>query len=75
MKIMYEGEELFEQEFLEISEEQFNELVDRSAIFYDSDHKMGYWLKSYNTWNILAIGLDQEPGGFDLEFESETKIQ
>ena len=75
MKIMYEDG--LETEFLEVSEEQFNELVDRSAIFYNPNHKRGYWLESYNAWNILAIGLDQEPGGFDIEvgLEEEIKLQ
>ena len=76
MKIMYEGGDFQTTEFINVTQDQFNELVDRSAIFYDSDRKMGYWLMSYDTWIILAIGLDQVPGGYDIEvkLENETEI-
>ena len=67
---MYEGEELFEQEFMNVTEDQFNELVDRSAI-----SSTGYWLEDYKIWIILAIGLDQTPGGFDMEVELENEAK
>ena len=56
-------------EFLEITEAQFSELMQLVAI-----NTQGYWLLDENAWTILAIGLDQEPGGFDLIFEAETRL-
>ena len=67
---MYEGEELFEQEFMNVTEDQFNELVDRSAI-----SSTGYWLEDYKIWIILAIGLDQTPGGYEIEVSPEGRLQ
>jgi len=69
MKIMYESEEVFETQNMEITQDQFNELVDASAI-----SATGYWLLDDVVWNILAIGLDQVPGGFDLELVCEPSV-
>ena len=70
MKIMYESESALEMQNMEITQDQFNELVDASAISVT-----GYWLLSDYEWNILAIGLDQVPGGYDIELVTEPTLQ
>ena len=70
MRIILESDAgVFETQHMEVTQDQFNELVDASAI-----SGTGYWLLDDYAWNLLAIGLDQVPGGFDLEVELEGVI-
>ena len=57
----------FESEFLHITEEQFNELVDASAL-----SRGGYWLLGEQEWLILCIGLDMIPGREQIEVELQS---
>jgi hypothetical protein len=56
-------------EDLPVSEDQYAELVSIGAI-----STTGYWLLEIPEWNLLAIGLNITPGGFELEFVKEGAI-
>jgi hypothetical protein len=69
MEIRYEEGSELEIEILEVTDEQFYELVTTANITPE-----GYWVRSKETWNVLAIGLDQIPGGYELEISCEVEV-
>ena len=55
-------------QFVEVTEAQMHELQRELAA-----NENGYWLLGMKEWNILAIALDQVPGGYDLQFKLENR--
>jgi hypothetical protein len=56
-------------EDLPVSDDQFAELVSIGAT-----SSTGYWLLGIPEWNLLAIGLNIIPGGFELALELDLGI-
>jgi hypothetical protein len=68
--IRYEEGSITEVETLNILESQYKELVIRNLIT-----PVGYWVSSKEKWTILAIGLDQEPGGYEIMLENFNEVE
>jgi len=54
-------------EFMEVSDEQYIELVEIGAI-----DKAGFWILEENNWVLYAIGMNQIPGSFVVEVDLDT---
>jgi len=55
-------------EFMEVSDEQYMELVTIYAI-----DKAGFFLLEEPNWVLLAIGMNQIPGSFVIEVELDKR--
>ena len=55
-------------EFMEVDDAAFIELIEINAI-----DKAGFWMLDEPNWILLAIGLNQEPGRFEITLELDDR--